>query len=507
MSEILPVLFVGSSSESLKYLPYIKEILTGTVELKVWDTQIFNPALGNYLSDIIIGIQSANCALFIFAPDDKRIMRDKEEYVTRDNVIFETGIAIGVLGKSRVFILSQQNTVLPKDLDGLTVYRFQVNDNESYNTNLRNELERFKENLIGNVELLHKSPVYLSEYVSENIHKCVRSSKTIWAISPMLSSFLETYEAEIRMRFEDNNNPLYKLIAVLRDPWGKTKSLITVHSDRYSESTNVFNKITSSISTLQKLRMLYPDKVDIHILDHPFMCSSYIFDPDTDNCKVCVQYNPLGDVARLPQIYLSNNRQFWNKFFVSQAYEYINKSKKYPATYIVLSLKDVIGSFEEEIPLLKLWKKGYTLRGYRGDESAIKKLNEDTIIVLAKDKNKLVGFSIINSTTGKRRATVVDSKYRNRGIAFDMVRESLIIIKNQYSEVNYQSFQMQTVLGHNGFRRMNTKTEITNRINSLKLEFKYEDKQEIMLYRRSTTMKSNNKGMTDWLILYEYVSS
>jgi predicted nucleotide-binding protein len=62
--------------------------------------------------------------LFLFASDDKRVMRGKEESVTRDNVIFETGIAIGLLGKERVFIIAEKDTALPKDLDGLTVFKF-----------------------------------------------------------------------------------------------------------------------------------------------------------------------------------------------------------------------------------------------------------------------------------------------------------------------------------------------------------------------------------------------
>jgi len=502
MKELLPVMFVGSSLESSRYVSIIEEILGGIVTIRAWNQNVFDPTLSNFLSDIIDAIETSNSALFIFTPDDKRIMRDVEASVVRDNVVFEAGMAIGILGRQRTFILSQDKTVVPSDLEGLTVFRFKADGKGSYEADLRNQLHILKDRLI-QTDLLRKSPVYLGEYVSDRIYEGVKQAKTIWAVGPLLSSFLETYEFEIAKRLADEANPLEKLVAVLRDPWGATKNLVSIHPVSHSKSISVYKRITASIEILQKLRFAHPEQVEIHVLDHPFMCSSYVFDAETVNCNICIQYNPFGDVARLPQLFVPANRRFWNNFYVDQAKEYIWKSKRYPAVYTVKRLKGIAGNFEEEKPILELWQKGYQKIGYRGDESASRRLNDETLLVLAKDNGKLVGFSLIDTLTGKRRGTVVDHQHRKRGIATDIVRESLKIVNPQYSEVNVDSIQMRSVLERNGFRQVKTQAEVLRIVKNEGLEFKYDAKSDQLLYRRKRSFRTNGE-LSEWLILYQF---
>ena len=61
-------------------------------------------------------------ALLIFAPDDIATIRSRSEHVVRDNVIFEMGLFVGAIGKSRSFILKPRDVEmhLPTDLLGVT---------------------------------------------------------------------------------------------------------------------------------------------------------------------------------------------------------------------------------------------------------------------------------------------------------------------------------------------------------------------------------------------------
>ncbi len=490
-------MFVGSSRESSDYIEKIEEQLCDTVRVMAWNKSVFDPGLENYLSDIIKGIDNSNCALFIYAPDDKRIIRKKGDYVTRDNVVFETGIAIGILGKKRVFIIAHNNTTLPKDLDGLTIYKLNPDKKGSFNNSLKKELIRLKMKLDEIQEELRKSPVYLSEYIQDKIYKGVSTSKVIWAISPMLSSFLDSHEPEIVRRLVSSSNPLDKIVAVLRDPNGNTINLISSHNNKYAESKSVNKKINASLSVLQELKNKHPDKVEIRVIDHPFICSSYIFDPDTIDCHVCIQYNPFGEVDRLPQIFVPCNRPFWSDFYIKQGYEYIRNSKPYPAAYTAIEL-DGDCEFSEKKTLLTLWETGYQCCVFRGEKSALERLKQNTLVILAKDNDKLIGFSIVDISTGKRRATVVERSYRRKGVAMDMVRLSIRKVPKQFSEVHLYSKWMQIVLQKIGFKRITSETEIRNILGRTDLIISYDRKNDILKYKRKTSQGTESV----WLVLY-----
>lgn len=496
----MPKMFLGSSDESSNYLTKIEDQLKEVVEFITWNKKVFDPALGNYLNDIIMGIEKSNCALFLFSSDDKRIMRGKEENITRDNVVFETGIAIGLLGKERVFIIAEKDTALPKDLDGLTIFKITPDVTGSFDKSLEHETARLKKILISLKDRFDKSPVFLNEYIPERIKKGVLTAKTIYAISPMLSSFLDNHEADIRNRLNDTNNPIEKFIAVIRDPDGNTIGLISKHNNLNSEPIAIHKKISASISILQRLKHNFPNKIEIRVIDHPFMCSSYIFDPETDNCKICIQYNPFGEVDRLPQIFVPSSRPFWNDFYLKQSNEYLINSKEYPAKYSTLLLTDNC-EFEEKKSLLSLWEEGYKKigGGYRGQESAIDKLKKDTLLVFAKDNERLIGFSIIETKTGKRRATVIDKLHKRKGIATDLIRISLTQIPNQFSEVDLDSKGMQIVFEKNGFKKVSSESEIKTVLNNQDIDISYDRKKDILKYKRKTTKGHNS----DWLILYK----
>lgn len=119
-----PSIFVGSSSESLDIPRAIQLQLRDVANVTLW-TDLDTP--GKYtLEALINAAERFDFAVFVFAPDDDVRSRGVRGKMVRDNVIFELGLFMGRLGRSRTFILEQTNAGLKtiSDLVGLTVVFF-----------------------------------------------------------------------------------------------------------------------------------------------------------------------------------------------------------------------------------------------------------------------------------------------------------------------------------------------------------------------------------------------
>ncbi|MFS1891245.1 TIR domain-containing protein [Vibrio lentus] len=123
-----PRVFIGSSVESLPIADAIAENLEFDAEVTIWRNGTFNLS-SNALDDLASKAKSVDFSIFIFSPDDLTIMRSREKYVVRDNVVFELGLFIGAIGKNRCFIVKPRGVELhfPSDLLGITPTDFDAN--------------------------------------------------------------------------------------------------------------------------------------------------------------------------------------------------------------------------------------------------------------------------------------------------------------------------------------------------------------------------------------------
>ena len=67
-----------------------------------------------------------NFAVLVLTPDDTVMSRASEHLAPRDNLLFELGLFMGRLGRSRTFVVCENSTKMkmPSDLAGVTVARF-----------------------------------------------------------------------------------------------------------------------------------------------------------------------------------------------------------------------------------------------------------------------------------------------------------------------------------------------------------------------------------------------
>jgi len=116
-----PTLFIGSSREALG----IAEAIFGLLESKdieptLWTQDVFRPNSSG-LESLVGACKSHDYACFVLSRDDIVVTRGRRLSATRDNVILELGMFLGVLGRDRIFAVveSGNRDNLPSDLDGI----------------------------------------------------------------------------------------------------------------------------------------------------------------------------------------------------------------------------------------------------------------------------------------------------------------------------------------------------------------------------------------------------
>lgn len=125
MKNETPVIFIGSSRESLKIANAIKTGLASTAVVHVWTHGIFRPS--NFpIEDLERELQLADLAVLVFGPDDKVLSRRMFRSAPRDNVVFEAGLFMGALRRQRTLVVKSRRIKLkvPSDLFGLIPIEF-----------------------------------------------------------------------------------------------------------------------------------------------------------------------------------------------------------------------------------------------------------------------------------------------------------------------------------------------------------------------------------------------
>jgi hypothetical protein len=121
-----PSVFVGSSSEGLEFARAIRSLLTDDAEVTVWKEDVFD--IGKtFIEALLDALPRFDYAILIMTPDDLVSVRNVEAFGPRDNVIFELGLFMGRLGRSRTFIVRQAGgkMKMPSDLDGVTMATYE----------------------------------------------------------------------------------------------------------------------------------------------------------------------------------------------------------------------------------------------------------------------------------------------------------------------------------------------------------------------------------------------
>lgn len=121
-----PFVFIGSSAEGLEVAKAIQANLDFVCESQIWSQGLFGLSEGT-LETLVNALEHFDFAILALTSDDLTRSRGTEHKSPRDNVLFELGLFIGGLGRSRVFMVVDRSAKLklPSDLAGITPATFE----------------------------------------------------------------------------------------------------------------------------------------------------------------------------------------------------------------------------------------------------------------------------------------------------------------------------------------------------------------------------------------------
>ncbi|MFL5383686.1 MAG: nucleotide-binding protein, partial [Longimicrobiaceae bacterium] len=120
-----PRLFIGSSSEALDIARALQTQMDYDLECTIWTQGVFQP--GQFTLEALVDAANGfDFAVLIAQSDDKSESRGSTFVTPRDNVLFELGMFMGILGRRRTFILYNRDAQpkLPSDLAGVTALTY-----------------------------------------------------------------------------------------------------------------------------------------------------------------------------------------------------------------------------------------------------------------------------------------------------------------------------------------------------------------------------------------------
>jgi predicted nucleotide-binding protein len=130
---IVPRVFIGSSTESKRAALAVKKSLEKIAEAVVWTHKdVFEP--GKFtLESLEEHAQRSDFAVMVFGPDDVIFSKGNRQAGPRDNVIFELGLFMGALERKRAFVIAPRGKKLkiPTDILGTNFVMYSLGGNKS----------------------------------------------------------------------------------------------------------------------------------------------------------------------------------------------------------------------------------------------------------------------------------------------------------------------------------------------------------------------------------------
>jgi len=119
-------IFIGSSTRNLD----VARTLADCLERRKFQPQVWDEGRFNQNESVLDGLlriaKDVDFAVFVWGPSDVTTSNGETVPSPRDNVVFETGLFLGALGKDRVFIVVDKtvSVKIPSDYKGITVTEY-----------------------------------------------------------------------------------------------------------------------------------------------------------------------------------------------------------------------------------------------------------------------------------------------------------------------------------------------------------------------------------------------
>ena len=138
-------IFIGSSKEGLPVAEAMEKKLKSIADIDLWPN-IFQLNKSNF-DNLTSQIAFYDYAILIATADDITESRDHLKFSARDNVVFEFGLFTGGLGATRTFIILEDDTKIPSDLNGITVSFVPTFTNSDFDKRLSRTVKELKKTI------------------------------------------------------------------------------------------------------------------------------------------------------------------------------------------------------------------------------------------------------------------------------------------------------------------------------------------------------------------------
>jgi len=223
-TNIKPSTFIGSSTEGLDVARALQVQLDSDAEITVWKDSFFQPRRG-YLETLVDALDRFDFALLVLSPDDFISSRGDTKEAPRDNVMFELGLFMGRLGRSRTFVIrnAQSNLKMPSDLAGVTHLTY---DGERTDKNLTAAVASACTTIRNTMRSLGVSPTRTAQALQQATSQVENVSEQVGQIVRLLARS-RVVELEITAKMFGGMIPSPELDKIRRDLNDLEKSLST----------------------------------------------------------------------------------------------------------------------------------------------------------------------------------------------------------------------------------------------------------------------------------------
>ena len=119
-----PKVFIGSSTDALEIAKSVKKglVMRGCGDVQIWNQGVFGLGRG-FLETLLDAVKKYDFAVLVWSAADAVNSNAGIQNVPRDNVVFETGLFMGAMGRDRVFVVYDETAELklPSDFNGITL--------------------------------------------------------------------------------------------------------------------------------------------------------------------------------------------------------------------------------------------------------------------------------------------------------------------------------------------------------------------------------------------------
>ncbi|WP_422556944.1 TIR domain-containing protein [Sulfuricurvum sp.] len=174
-------LFIGSSREAEDVIDILENKINKKnlgIDVVKWTSGTIWENNQSNLANLITATKEYHYAVFIFYPDDVTKSREEEYWTTRDNVLFEAGLFLGVLGTSKVFLFkpelpnSDKKFKIMSDHDGIAMKTYNLKYKDTW------EYEHNAKSFNSMIQAIRENEQKLNASSDQNISQIIKKMRT-----------------------------------------------------------------------------------------------------------------------------------------------------------------------------------------------------------------------------------------------------------------------------------------------------------------------------------------